>query len=74
MAAIGNPHGRANTVTFGVVSAKDQSIRVKGRFEKLGPLVETDAAINGGNSGGAAEASAAAAATLTILVEARRPS
>ena len=53
MAAIGNPHGRANTVTFGVVSAKDQSIRVKGRFEKLGPLVETDAAINGGNSGGA---------------------
>ena len=53
VAAIGNPHGRANTVTFGVVSAKDQSIRVKGRFEKLGPLVETDAAINGGNSGGA---------------------
>ncbi len=53
VAAIGNPHGRANTVTFGIVSAKDQSIRVKGRFEKLGPLVETDAAINGGNSGGA---------------------
>ncbi|MEQ1631148.1 MAG: trypsin-like peptidase domain-containing protein [Planctomycetota bacterium] len=53
VAAIGNPHGRANTVTFGIVSAKDQSINVKGRFEKLGPLVETDAAINGGNSGGA---------------------
>jgi S1-C subfamily serine protease len=53
VAAIGNPHGRANTVTFGVVSATGQSIRVKGRFDKLGPLIETDAAINGGNSGGA---------------------
>lgn len=53
VAAIGNPHGRANTVTSGIVSAEDQAIQVKGRFEKLGPLVETDAAINGGNSGGA---------------------
>ena len=53
VAAIGNPHGRANTVTFGVVSAKDQELRVKGRWAKLEHLIETDAAINGGNSGGA---------------------
>lgn len=53
VAAIGNPHGRANTITFGVVSAKGQGIRVKGRFHKLKHLLETDAAINGGNSGGA---------------------
>ncbi|MCB9876090.1 MAG: trypsin-like peptidase domain-containing protein [Planctomycetes bacterium] len=53
VAAIGNPHGRANTITFGVVSAKDQGIRVKGRWAKLDNLIETDAAINGGNSGGA---------------------
>ena len=51
--AIGNPHGRANTVTAGVVCALDQGIRVRGRFRKLEPLIETDAAINGGNSGGA---------------------
>lgn len=53
VAAIGNPHGRANTITYGVVSAKGQGIRVKGRFNKLKHVIETDAAINGGNSGGA---------------------
>ncbi len=53
VAAIGNPHGRANTITFGVVSAKDQGIGVRGRFAKLQHLIETDAAINPGNSGGA---------------------
>lgn len=51
--AIGNPHGRANTVTAGVVTAKNQAIRVRGRWAKLPYLLETDAAINAGNSGGA---------------------
>jgi len=53
VAAIGNPHGRANTITYGVVVAKDQGINVKGRWAKMNNLLETDAAINGGNSGGA---------------------
>lgn len=53
VAAIGNPHGQANTVTFGVVTAKDQKLKVKGRFADLTHLIETDAAINSGNSGGA---------------------
>jgi|GEM_PF-948202 len=53
VAAIGNPHGRSNTITYGVVSAEGQGIRVKGRWAKLKHLIETDAAINGGNSGGA---------------------
>lgn len=53
VAAIGNPHGRANTITFGVVSAKDQGINIRGRWAKMNNLIETDAAINGGNSGGA---------------------
>ncbi|MBX3463852.1 MAG: trypsin-like peptidase domain-containing protein [Planctomycetes bacterium] len=53
VAAIGNPHGRANTITFGLVTAKEQGIRVRGRWAKLEHLIETDAAINGGNSGGA---------------------
>ncbi|HLU38523.1 MAG TPA: trypsin-like peptidase domain-containing protein, partial [Planctomycetota bacterium] len=51
--AIGNPHGRADTVTAGVITAKNQAIRVKGRWRKLKHLLETDAAINAGNSGGA---------------------
>lgn len=53
VAAIGNPHGRSNTITYGVVSAKGQGIRVRGRWAELKHLIETDAAINGGNSGGA---------------------
>lgn len=53
VAAIGNPHGRENTITFGVVSAKNQEIKVNHRWAKLEHLIETDAAINGGNSGGA---------------------
>ncbi|MBL8755368.1 MAG: trypsin-like peptidase domain-containing protein [Planctomycetes bacterium] len=53
VAAIGNPHGAANTITFGVVTAKDQELRIRGRWAALKHLIETDAAINGGNSGGA---------------------
>lgn len=53
VAAIGNPHGRANTITAGIVSAKNQGINVRGRWAKMENLIETDAAINGGNSGGA---------------------
>lgn len=50
--ALGNPHGAQNTATAGVLVAKGQSTRVRGRWAKLEPLLETDAAINGGNSGG----------------------
>ncbi|MEY4673041.1 MAG: hypothetical protein RL148_825, partial [Planctomycetota bacterium] len=51
--AIGNPLGNANTITAGVLSARNQGIRVKGRWAEMENLLETDAAINGGNSGGA---------------------
>lgn len=51
--AVGNPYGHANTVTVGVLSAKDQGIRIKGRARRFEGLLQTDAAINPGNSGGA---------------------
>jgi len=51
--AVGNPHGLANTVTVGVITAKNQALRYGNRWHKLPQLVETDAAINAGNSGGA---------------------
>jgi hypothetical protein len=49
--AIGNPLGLASSVTAGIVVDKDQGIHVKRHFDKL-HMLETDAAINGGNSGG----------------------
>ncbi len=49
--AIGNPFGYENTVTTGVVSAKNRSLRTPKRSE-LADLIQTDAAINPGNSGG----------------------
>ncbi len=50
--AIGNPFGLANSVTTGVISAKNRSIKANGR-EVFSGLLQTDAAINPGNSGGA---------------------
>lgn len=53
--AIGNALGEyQNTVTVGVVSAKDRSLTAQGSngSEKLEGLLQTDAAINSGNSGG----------------------
>lgn len=51
--AVGNPEGRANSVTCGILSSKDRSIKIRGRWDDYRGLLETDAAINGGNSGGA---------------------
>lgn len=54
--AIGNPQGQANTVTSGVLSAIDRTIQVRtpdGRVRSYSDLLQTDAAINQGNSGGA---------------------
>lgn len=54
--AIGNPQGHANTVTTGVLSATGRSIQVRapdGQVRQYKDLLQTDAAINQGNSGGA---------------------
>jgi len=48
--AIGNPLGLDHTVTVGVVSAKGRPIAIQDRNYKN--LIQTDAAINSGNSGG----------------------
>lgn len=48
--AIGSPFGLEQTLTAGIVSARRQSLDIEGqRYENL---IQTDAAINRGNSGG----------------------
>src|SRR5207248_3303933 len=49
--ALGNPFGLENTVTRGVISARDRKIKKDGR-DVDGTFLQTDAAINPGNSGG----------------------
>jgi serine protease Do len=49
--ALGNPFGLENTVTRGVVSARDRRIVRSGKALP-GTFLQTDAAINPGNSGG----------------------
>lgn len=48
--AIGNPFGLAQTVTSGIISAQRQNVTIEGH--QLTNLIQTDAPINQGNSGG----------------------
>ena len=50
--AVGNPFNLTSTVTAGIISAKARNINGLGPG-KIGSFIQTDAAVNPGNSGGA---------------------
>ena len=51
--AIGNPYNLRSTITAGIVSAKARSMPSSGEEFKIESFIQTDAAVNPGNSGGA---------------------
>ncbi|MFN0014258.1 MAG: trypsin-like peptidase domain-containing protein [Saprospiraceae bacterium] len=51
--AVGNPFNLESTVTAGIVSAKGRNINILGGNTSIESFLQTDAAVNPGNSGGA---------------------
>lgn len=51
--AVGNPFNLTSTVTAGIVSAKARNINILGSQGAIDSFIQTDAAVNSGNSGGA---------------------
>lgn len=51
--AVGNPFNLTSTVTAGIVSAKGRNINIIDENSAIESFIQTDAAVNPGNSGGA---------------------
>ena len=51
--AVGNPFNLTSTVTAGIVSAKGRSLNLLDNQYRIESFIQTDAAVNMGNSGGA---------------------
>lgn len=51
--AVGNPFNLTSTVTSGIVSAKARNLDILGENASIESFIQTDAAVNQGNSGGA---------------------
>ena len=70
VAAIGSPFGLEGTLTAGIVSALDRDIRAPNGFTIDG-AIQTDAALNGGSSGGPLLDSAGRVIGISSQIESR---
>ncbi len=50
--AIGNPHGQTHTVSTGIISGLHRDVQIPDQGLFFDDLIQTDASINAGNSGG----------------------
>jgi S1-C subfamily serine protease len=50
--AIGNPFGLERTMTTGIISSLDREIPSRRRYRRIKQIIQVDAAVNPGNSGG----------------------
>jgi Do/DeqQ family serine protease len=66
--AVGNPFNLTSTVTAGIVSAKGRSIGILDDNYKIESFIQTDAALNMGNSGGALVNTAAQLIGITTAI------
>jgi S1-C subfamily serine protease len=70
VAAIGSPFGEQQSLSVGIVSAKDRSVKSLTKFS-IENAIQTDAAINPGNSGGPLLDSNAAVVGINQQIETR---
>ncbi|WP_372642658.1 trypsin-like peptidase domain-containing protein [Ancylomarina sp.] len=69
--AVGNPFNLTSTVTAGIISAKSRNIGIMGGRMSIESFLQTDAAVNPGNSGGALVNSKGQLVGINTAIESR---
>ncbi len=69
--AVGNPFNLTSTVTAGIISAKSRNIGIMGGRMSIESFLQTDAAVNPGNSGGALVNSKGELVGINTAIESR---
>jgi Do/DeqQ family serine protease len=69
--AVGNPYNLTSTVTAGIVSAKARDINILRDNFSIESFIQTDAAVNPGNSGGALVSSAGKLVGINTAIASR---